>query len=92
MDDSLSVSPPVDLHCFFEISIRTEKKNQLELKKIIQLVYTETLSQFEIIAEMEISKNQWRSTGGMGSYLAKNLSLTMTWSSNFRVLFTVLPY
>ena len=25
--------PPVDLHCFFEISIRTEKKIQLELKK-----------------------------------------------------------
>ena len=25
--------PPVDLHWFFEISIRTEKKIQLELKK-----------------------------------------------------------
>ena len=25
--------PPVDLHWFFEISIRTEKKFQLELKK-----------------------------------------------------------
>ena len=30
---SLLVSPPVDLHWFFEISIRTEKKIQLELKK-----------------------------------------------------------
>ena len=30
--------PPVDLHWFFEISIRTEKKIQLEQKKI-QLVY-----------------------------------------------------
>ena len=29
--------PPVDLHWFFEISIRTEKKFQLELKKKIQL-------------------------------------------------------
>ena len=26
-------SPPVDLHLFFETSIRTDKKNQLELKK-----------------------------------------------------------
>ena len=26
---------------------------------------TEILSQFEINAEMDISKNQWRSTGGM---------------------------
>ena len=25
--------PPVDFHCFFKISIRTEKKIQLELKK-----------------------------------------------------------
>ena len=31
-------TPPVDLYWFFEISIRTEKKNQLELKKN-QLVY-----------------------------------------------------
>ena len=38
--------PPVDLHWFFEISIRTEKKFQLELKKKIQLVYTEILFQF----------------------------------------------
>ena len=29
--------PPVDLHWFFEISIRTEKKNQLELKKNFKL-------------------------------------------------------
>ena len=29
-------SPPVDLHWFFEISIRTEKKIQLELKKKFQ--------------------------------------------------------
>ena len=26
-------NPPVDLHWFFEISIRTEEKIQLELKK-----------------------------------------------------------
>ena len=26
-------TPPVDLHWFFEISIRTEKRFQLELKK-----------------------------------------------------------
>ena len=37
--------PPVDLHWFFEISIRIEKKNQLELKKKIQLVYTEKFFQ-----------------------------------------------
>jgi hypothetical protein len=36
--------------------VRTEKKNQL--------VYTEILSQFEMNAEMDISKNQLRSTGG----------------------------
>ena len=29
----LKNTPPVDLHWFFEISIRTEKKIQLELKK-----------------------------------------------------------
>ena len=29
----VSYIPPVDLHWFFEISIRTEKKIQLELKK-----------------------------------------------------------
>ena len=39
----LSAQPPVDLHWFFEISIRTKKKFQLELKKKIQLVYTEIL-------------------------------------------------
>ena len=37
----LTFLPPVDLHWFFEISTRTEKKNQLELKKKIQLVYTD---------------------------------------------------
>jgi hypothetical protein len=36
--------------------VRTEKK--------ILLVQTEFLSQFEMNAEMDISKNQWRSTGG----------------------------
>jgi hypothetical protein len=36
--------------------LRTEKKIQDKL--------TEILSQFEMNAEMEISKNQWRSTGG----------------------------
>ena len=35
----------------------TEKKNQL--------VYTEILCQFEINAKMDISKNQWKSTGGL---------------------------
>ena len=29
----LQITPPVDLHWFFEISIRTEKKFQLQLKK-----------------------------------------------------------
>ena len=38
--------PPVDLHWFFEISNRTEKKFQLVLKKKNQLVYTEILFQF----------------------------------------------
>ena len=32
-DKPLSCLLPVDLHWFFEISIRTEKKIQLELKK-----------------------------------------------------------
>jgi hypothetical protein len=40
------------------------KKISIRPEKIFQLVCTEFLSQFEIIAEMEISKNQWRSTGG----------------------------
>ena len=30
-------SPPVDLHWFFEISIRTEKKNSVRTEKKIQL-------------------------------------------------------
>ena len=34
------------------------------MKKKIQYKLTEFLSQFEINAEMEISKKQWRSTGG----------------------------
>ena len=38
--------PPVDLHWFFEISIGTEKKFQLELKKKIQLVCTDIFFQF----------------------------------------------
>ena len=37
--------------------MRTEKKNQYKL--------TEFLSQFEMNAEMDTSKNQWRSTGGL---------------------------
>ena len=38
---------------------------------------TEFLSQFEIIAEMEISKNQWRSTGGLtGCVAIKTISET----------------
>ena len=38
--------PPVDLHWFFEISIRTEKKILVRTEKKIQLVYTEILFQF----------------------------------------------
>ena len=34
-------TPPVDLHWFFEISIRTEKKFQLELKKKFSYKLTE---------------------------------------------------
>ena len=56
--------PPVDLHWVFEISIRTEKKIQSELKKKISYKLTEIFFQFEINAKMDISKNQWRSTGG----------------------------
>ena len=33
--DWQGASPPVDLYWFFEISIKTEKKLQLELKKKI---------------------------------------------------------
>ena len=34
------IKPPVDLHCFFEISIRTEKKISFKItEKKIQLVY-----------------------------------------------------
>ena len=58
----LSPFPPVDLHWFFEISIRTEKKFQWELKKNFSYKLTEILSQFEINSKMDISKNQWRST------------------------------
>ena len=46
-------SPPVDLHWFFEISIRTEKK--------IQLVLTEILFRFKPITEKKISEN-WKKT------------------------------
>ena len=45
MPKNTADSPPVDLHWFFEISIRTEKKYQLQLKKKIQLVYTEIFFQ-----------------------------------------------
>jgi hypothetical protein len=38
-------------------------KYPLELKKKNQFFITEFLSQFEVNAEMEISKKQWRSTG-----------------------------
>ena len=45
--------PPVDLHCFFEISIRTEKK--------IQLVYTEKNFQWSLkfffSYNLELNKN-----------------------------------
>ena len=39
------VYPPVDLHWFFEISIRTEKKIQLELKKNFSYKVTEIFFQ-----------------------------------------------
>ena len=39
------VIPPVDLYWFFEISIRTEKKNQLELKKNFSYKLTEIFFQ-----------------------------------------------
>ena len=38
------VYPPVDLYWFFEISIRTEKKIQLELKKNFSYKLTEICS------------------------------------------------
>ena len=60
----MALLPTVDLHWFFEISIRTEKKIQLELKKKFSYKRTEILSQFEINAKMDFSKLQWRSTGG----------------------------
>ena len=39
-------------------------KYPLELKKKFSYNLTEIFFQFEINAEMDISKNQWRSTGG----------------------------
>ena len=57
--------PPVDLHLFFETSIRAEKKFQLELKKN-QLVYTdfflvviEFFFQFKPRTEKKFSEN-WK--------------------------------
>ena len=47
--------PPVDLHWFFEISIRTEKKFQLGLKKISVSLYW-IFFQFEPNTEKKI---QW---------------------------------
>ena len=41
-------NPPVDLHWFFEISIRTEEKIQLELKKKISYKLTEIFSQLSL--------------------------------------------
>ena len=63
---------------FLKYSLELKKKIQLELKKkkfsyhwnfssvqyLEKKFITEILSQFEIIAEMDILKNQWRSTGG----------------------------
>ena len=57
------VWPPVDLHWFFEISIRTKKKSVRTEKKISNFI-TKFSSQLEMNAEMDISKNQGRSTGG----------------------------
>ena len=41
------------------------KKKTVTTEKKFQYKLTEFLSQFEMNAEMDISKNQWRSTGGM---------------------------
>ena len=38
--------PPVDLHWFFEISNRTEKKNSVRTEKKFQLVSIEIFFQF----------------------------------------------
>ena len=46
-------------------SVRTEKKNSVKTEKKFQYKLTEFLSQFEINGEMDISKNQRRSTGTM---------------------------
>ena len=51
--------------------MRTEKKNQL-------VYITEFLSQFEMNAEMDISKNQWRSTGGMSSSIVPLINIYVT--------------
>jgi hypothetical protein len=50
----LTCKPPVDLYLFFEISIRTEKKNQLELKKKISYKLTEI---FFSVQDLELRKN-----------------------------------
>ena len=56
-----AILPPVDLHWFFEISIRTEKKIQLQLKKKFQLVYTEIFFQWSLkfffSYNLELNKN-----------------------------------
>jgi hypothetical protein len=40
------------------------------MKKNFSLFITEFLSQLEINAKMDISKNQWRSTGGLTRSIA----------------------
>ena len=52
------------LKFFFSSRPVTEKKFQWAPKKNFSLFITEILSQFEMNAKMDISKNQWRSTGG----------------------------
>ena len=52
------------LKFFFSSRPITEKKFQWALKKNFSSFITEILSQFEINAKMDISKNQWRSIGG----------------------------
>ena len=49
---------------FFSSKLEVKKKIQLELKKKLSYKLTEYFFQFEINAKMDISKNQWRSTGG----------------------------
>ena len=57
---------------FFKYPLELKKKfSQFILNFFFSQFITEFLSQFEMNAEMDISKNQWRSTGGMSFYRSK---------------------